>query len=247
MKFLNKFAAYAALSLVVMSTSAQAALMSTTTQNQTYTGVAGNASNSPGLQPFVFEKFDTTLGTLLRVVARLSLTISGGLISADNMTNQVASGTGMLGAQASVSGPVPFINDQYAPMFSGFELAQYADFTLAADPTMSFGGNGPDVGTLYGGTYNKTSGWQSVASLFNYAFVGAGDLLIDFDTNSDISIDVVGARGSFEAVNAVVSLDLFYEYETIDVTPPSAVNAGYGMAGLAFLLLGFRSRRKSSF
>lgn len=248
MKHLKKttFALVAALGL--MSAQSHAALMTTSVQTQTYTGPSGSASGFLGLSPFVFNKFDSALGTLSRVIMRASFTISGGLISADNMSNQQVSGNGFLGASAAISEPgIIFVDDTFNPMFEGLELTQFTNFTLAADPTMGIGGTGPDVVTFNGSTLSTTSGWKNLASFFQSPFVGTSGqtLSIGFDTNSEVAVNVVGARGSFENVENTITLDMYYEYNTVDVTPPpTPVSAPLGFAALGLGLIGFAARRK---
>lgn len=244
MKHLKKSLLAMVAVLGMTSVQSHAALLTTPLQTQSYSGAAGNASGTAGVLPFLFNKFDSALGTLRRVVMRATFNISGGLISADNMTNQVATGTGYLGASVDFSSSALLINSSYRPMFSGFELTQFGNFTLAPDPTMSVGGNGTDVGTIYGGNYSMNSGWQVLAELFQDDFIGTvgQHLAVDFDTNSEVGVNVVGARGSFESVNTTVSMELFYEYETVD--GPAPVSAPMGFAALGLGLIGFAARRK---
>lgn len=239
---MKKFTTVAMLIAGVFAGSANAALMTTSVQTQTYSGPAGNTSGISGVQPFTFAKFDPSLGTLIRVVSQLTFEISGGLLSVDNITNKVVSGNGSLGASVEVTGPTFFISDAFQPMFSGFDLSQMASFTLAADPTLSVGGSGPDVANLFGGTFSMSSGWLNVASFLHSSFMGSGNFDVNFDTNSDISLNVVGARGTFEAVNTNLTMNFFYEYES--ATPPAPVSVGYGLGSLVLAGLVASRRRK---
>lgn len=238
---IKKIAIAAIVASSLFGNAAHAALMTTSVQSQQYVGKAGNKSGSFGVSPFSFAKFDASLGSLLGVFAKLTFNISGGLISADNLTNKVTSGTGELGASASVSSSVPFVSSSFVPMFSGFELSQLASFTLAADPLLTIGGSGPDVFTMHGGAYSMDSGWQMLATMFQTPLIGTGNFVVNFDTNSDVIINAVGARGSFEAVDADLKMELYYQYEG---AAPAPVDARYGMVGL-LALAGLMTRRRS--
>ncbi len=222
----------------------------TPTQSEAFAGTAGNKSSEPGVDPFVFSKFDTALGNLTGVYVRYDFTILNGLIGADNMTNDEAAGSGVLGAAATFTASVPFLDyTTTQPVLTNVDLTQTADFTLAADPTMSVGGSGPDVATMYGQTMTQDSGWVRLTDFFLGDFEGAGDTFtINFDTFSNLNVEVAGAQGFFQVVDTEINFDVYYAYEEIvepPVEPPSDVSAPLtALAGLSLLgLAGLRRKR----
>ena len=96
--------------LVAASATAYADLV-TPTQTETFTGVAGNDSTKEGVSPFVFDKFDESLGTLTGVFVQYSLDIANGLIGADNLTNEEVEGTGDLGGDVILSSDLAMFRD----------------------------------------------------------------------------------------------------------------------------------------
>lgn len=238
-----------ALPLLAMSAMASAEL-TTPTQSAYFSGTAGNTSLQEGLDPFTFDKFDSSLGTLTGVFVRYDFTIDNGLIGADNMTNEEVSGTGELGGSLTLTSELGFVNSTYNPVFEKMDLLQTAAFTLAADPTQSVGGNGPDVATLYGVQMYSDSGWVSLGSGTFNPFVGtAGDTFdVDFDTDSSVVVNVPGAQGFFQAVDTSISMELYYTYEApaVNEPPASAVSVPAGLAAAGMFLMGAGALRRRS-
>lgn len=246
---LKKIAAFTLLSLISAG-SAQAALMETEVQKFTFSGPSGVTSTEPGVNPFVFNKFDDTLGALNNVFFRAFFQISGGLIGADNMSNDVVTGSGELGARLSLTSSIPLLNPSFSPIFTPIEVSQLAQFTLAADPTLSVGGNGPDVATLYGATLSDSKGWTPSASFLLGNFIGQGQTFtIDYRADSLINVSVPGAQGFFQVPNVYIEVEMYYQYiaPTIVTPPPQDVNAPFGLAiaGLSLMGLGAARRKKA--
>jgi hypothetical protein len=234
--------------LIGMSTAASADLI-TPTQTETFTGVAGNDSTKEGVNPFTFDKFDESLGTLTGVYVEYSLDIANGLIGADNLTNEEVQGTGDLGGDVILSSNIAMFRDgTFTSIFDKLELLQTTTFTLAADPTLSVGGTeGEDIQSFYGSDFSATSGLISLNSDFLSQFVGTGETFdVDFDSGSTTIVDVSGAQGFFQAVDMIVSMDVYYTYEELE-EPASATEVpvpfAFGALGLAFAGLGFKRRK----
>lgn len=240
-----------AATLLLCSGGASAALMTTTIQSQSYSGTAGISSNESGANPLTFLKFDETLGNLVNVFMRADFSISGGLIGADNVTNQEVGGTGELGANISVTSSMPLFNSAYQMMFETVELSQFTNFILVADPTLSTGGNGLDVVTLYGGAINTQVDWQSVGAFFVNDYIGQNQQFnIDFNTVSIVNISAPGAQGFFQSPDFSMNIELYYEYDPTEVTTtpnevPTDVTgpAGLAIAGMSLMLLGANRRK----
>lgn len=228
--------------------SAQAALMETDVQKFTFSGPSGVTSTEPGVTPFIFNKFDETLGVLNNVFFRAFFQISGGLIGADNMSNDVVTGNGELGARLSLASSIPLLTPSFSPIFNPIELSQLAVFTLAADPTLSVGGSGPDVATLNGATISENLGWTPSASFLLGNFIGSGQTFrVDYRADSLINVSVPGAQGFFQVPDVYIEVEMYYQYTAPEVTtPPQDVSAPFGLAfaGLALMGIGL-SRRKS--
>ena len=111
-----------ALTLLTVAGAASAEVFTTDVQNQTFTGIAGKASGVDGVSPFVFDKFDESLGTLTNVYFRSTVIIDGGLLGADNFTNEVVSGSGHIGASVTIgdltNDDVSLLDDEFKPLFS---------------------------------------------------------------------------------------------------------------------------------
>jgi hypothetical protein len=234
--------------LVFASIGAQAELV-TATQTQQFAGTGGSDSTAPGFDPFTFDKFDSSLGTLTGVFVSYDFSIDGGLIGADNLTNEVVFGSGELGASLLLQSSLPFVDGALNTIFTKVDLSQFAGFTLAADPTASVGGSGPDIATLIGDSLSFNSGLFSLSAFVFNSFVGnSGDTYtVDYDTGSTTLVSVPGAQGFFQSVNAAAELSIYYSYEEPVPEPPVgdvSVPLGAGFAGLAMLgLAGFRRRK----
>jgi hypothetical protein len=210
----------------------------TTTQTQEFSGTAGNDSDGSSVDHFMFEKFDNLLGTLDNVFIRYSLFIDSGFIGADNLTNVAVNGTGVLGAEVDVdSTDVNLLGPTFQPLFDTLEATQSAVFNLAADPSQSAGvgggtgstfidgnpntGNSDDRSIFNGGSIDTTSGFLNVSDFVFDGFIGnSGDTFeVTFNSTSIVTVDAAGTQGTFEAVDAIISMDLYYEY-TAAVVPP---------------------------
>jgi hypothetical protein len=242
-----KKVALLALPMMAMSMSANASLF-TQEQVQTYSGVAGNTSAEAGLDPFSFAKFDASLGDLQNVFVQLTFTIDGGLIGADNMTNEEVTGSGYLGGASTLSSNdaqfFAWENGNLRSVFMKQELVQNATFTLAADPEMTTGGNGPDVATHYGSPYSTTESFV-LADFVNSDFVGAGEsILVDYDTDSLVQVEVAGAQGFFQAVDSVMEMRMYYEYTEHAQPEINSVSSPVALAALGLGLMGFGAARR---
>lgn len=238
------------LGLVFAGMSAVAsAELTTNVQNQTFSGEGGADSSVAGVLPLEFEKFDETLGTLTGAYISYSLDVAGGVIGADNLTNTEANGTGSLGAEALLleeSGMNFFKEGTFDSVFEKLSRVENTTFTLAADPTMSVGGSGPDVQQFNGTTGTVDSGgFISLNKSLLDQFLGAGETFtVDFDTTSVTTVSVTGAQGFFQPVNLIVGMDLYYTYEAAPTPGPADAPAPMGFAALGLALAGFGLRRK---
>lgn len=238
-----------ALPLLALSMSASAELLTTEVITNTFTGTAGNASTQNGIEPFTFAKFDPSLGTLTNVFFKSTFIIDNGLIGADNMTNKAVSGTGHLGGQLGyLNATVAMTGGDFQPLFGTQELLQNTTFNLEADPTLSTGGNGPDTATMTGGYMSDATDWLAVHNLVLDQYVSDGgdtSFTVDFDTNSSVMVDVAGAQGTFQAVDATVKLELYYQYESFPEINDVPAPAGLALAGLALMGFGAARRRRA--
>lgn len=239
----------ATLTLSAFAFSAQAALVHDT-QTQTYAGTAGNTSAQAGVGPLMFNLFDLSKGVLQGVYLSYGVTISGGVSGADNQTNQVVNGTMELGGSAQFESTRRFFSNTFQSLFSPVSGSKVVNFSLAADPTLSVGGNGPDVFSMTGSTFTGGLAATQVNSLFHSDFTGLGQFAVDFRTFSILQINAPGSRGFFDAPNVNLSMSLTYVYEAPDVVeppPPADVSSPFAplSAGLALLgLAGLRRKRQ---
>lgn len=234
---------------LLLSSVAHAEIINTPTQNQLFFGTAGNKSTEPGVDPFSFSKFDTSLGSLNDVFVRYSMTIDNGLLGADNLTNDAVVGTGTLGGSVLLKPEFGFLKDDFSPIFEKISLSQTETLNLAADPTMSLGGSGPDVDSFNGGFLEKNVGWLTVNKVLLSNFLASptnDSFTIDIDTSSVVKVDAGGSQGFFQAVDVGVNMDLYYSYDKApeadvsDVTSPGVLAA----AGLVILIVSGGLRRK---
>jgi hypothetical protein len=250
---LKTIALATALGLASMGASAS---FVTNTQTATFTGVAGNDSSEPGLSPFQFEKFDSSLGNLTGVYVRYDFSIDNGMIGADNLTNEQKGGTAYLGGSLLLDSPGQlFLDSNYATIFDKLDLTQQVSFILEPDPSMSVGGSGPDTFTYNGSALDDGLAWTALGTdqFILDSFLGnAGETFdVSYDTDSDTRVDVPGTQGFFQAVDASISMDLYYAYEefppttgTGETSADVSVPAGIAAAGMAlFGLAGVRRRK----
>lgn len=205
-----------------MSFASHAELITTDTQVRDYQGAAGNTSLEAGIDPFTFDLFDASLGTLTGVHIWYGMEINNGLIGADNLTNKRATGSGTLGGAITLSSELNFLKSNYTPIFNKLNVTQGVTFDLAADPTMSTGGTGPDVQSFNGGYFSNNSGWLDVNTnlLDQFYNTSADTFTIDFDTDSIVKVNVSGAQGFFRVVDADISVQMYYTYDAPEAPEP---------------------------
>ncbi len=241
----------ASLLLSTLSSTAFASAVLTPTQENSFSGTAGNTSFEAGISPFSFYKFDSTLGNLSNVFVWYNLTIDQGLLGADNLTNDAATGVGYLGGRITLSSDLAFIDNSYQSIFNSIETTQQFNFDLAADPSYSLGGNAPDVQSFVGSEFSTHSGVFALSPLIFSQFEGGASeqFDVDFRSYSVVDVQVENAQGFFQAVDATISMGLQYEYfnnaevgSTVDVNTP--LFGGVGLLIAAALLSG--KRRKAT-
>ena len=226
--------------------------ITTSTQSQSFTGEGGADSSLENVSPLVFDMFDSSLGTLTGAFISYSMGVNGGLIGADNMTNDETSGTGSLGAEMilqEMSGMNFFKDGTYDSAFEKLTRVENTTFTLAADPTMSVGGSGDDI-QQFNGTSGVVSSNGFIAlntNLLSQFMGSAGDTFtVDFDTTSVTSVSVAGAQGFFQPVTLDIAMNLYYTYEEVAEEPEASdAPAPIGFAALGLALAGFGIRRKT--
>lgn len=225
--------------------------MTTSVQSDSFSGEGGADSSLVGVSPLEFDMFDSSLGTLTGAYISYSLGVNGGLIGADNMSNEETSGTGSLGAEMllqEMSGMNFFKEGTYDSVFEKLTRVENTTFNLAADPTMSVGGEGDDI-QQFNGTSGivDSNGFISLNTSLLSQFIGnAGDTFtVDFDTTSVTTVSVSGAQGFFQPVNLDVTMNLYYTYDKVAETGnASDAPAPLGFAALGLALAGFGMRRK---
>lgn len=235
---------------ILFASAANASYIYDTTQTEMFSGTAGSTSERDGVDPFTFDYFDSSLGELLNVYVSYSLLIDGGLVGADNLTNEEVSGSLTLGGAVLMDSDLPFLTSSFSNIFNKIELTQSDTFTVDADPTLSAGGSGPDTYSLIGEEISGTSGDYTLnTNLLNYFTGNEGDTFtVNFDTDSVIVVDAPSTRGFFQAVDTTIEMNLVYEYETefeketVETSVPSP--ASFALFSLG--LFGLALRRKSS-
>jgi hypothetical protein len=249
-----------ALSLALISASASAEVVDegsatyvTSTQTQQFQGIAGKDSGNDGVLPFSFLKFDSSLGNLTGVFFRSVINVNGGLIGADNTTNEQVNGSGYIGASVQIGDTtndgVQLLDGSFKPIFGPQSFIKDANFTLYGDPTLSVGGNGSDVFVMNGTSHVYDSGFLSVSSVFFNQYLGSDYFNIGFDTTSEVSVSALGAQNTFKTANVDLGLELYYQYEDfpepeIEEPPVSNVPTPFGIASLGLGLLGFGAARR---
>ena len=230
---------------LMLGASAAHASFTTPTQSFSFSGSAGNTSAQASVDPFTFSMFDSNLGDLTGVFISYSATVSGGVLGVDNQTNSEVSGDMELGGGIRFSSPFPLFDAAYQPVFDEVQGSKIANFTLAADPTLSVGGNGPDTLEITGDTYTDGRTDVSVSDILfgNFEQAGGGVFDIDFSTFSINNINAPGAFGYFDSADVDLSMSLYYTYEEPVTT---AVSAPFGLAlgGLALIGAAGIRRRK---
>lgn len=246
------------LSLLLMSGAASAEVATqytTDTQTQTFTGVAGKDSGVDDVSAFVFDAFDSSLGVLTGVYFRSVITVDGGVIGADNTTNEEVDGSGYIGASILIgdttNDTVGLLDSSFKSIFSLQEMIDYTTFSLAADPTLSVGGDGDDTFSMAGSLHEYDSGTLSVGSYFfdDYLDSNGETFSISFNTTSEVFVDALGAQNTFKTASMELSLELYYTYEDFaepEISEPASdVPAPLGFALFGFGLLGLARSRKN--
>lgn len=228
---------------------AQAELQ-TNVQTHSFSGSVGNTSTSPNIDPFAFDYFDDTLGTLTGAFVSYNVSILGGFIGADNQTNQEVNGTMRIGGGVFLESDLPFWDTSFNAIFDTASTELTESFTLAADPTLSIGGNGPDVYTLNGNNHIDGKGYTGVNANMLSNFIGAGTFDVDFRSYAILEVNAPGARGFFDSPDLNVSMSMYYTYEAPvgtggsgepnDVASPFSV----GALGMVMMALGAWRRRQ---
>ncbi|NVK55427.1 MAG: choice-of-anchor E domain-containing protein [Alteromonadaceae bacterium] len=204
---------------MLASFSSTAAL--TTIQTETYAGTAGNVSDGSVIQPFIFEKFDSALGTLTDVIFSYTFSINNdndtetGYITVDNKTNAEQTGEATLGASLTFSSTDIDGFAQYTLFYADGtpkSLSDVFDFTVAADPTLSTGGNGPDRVTFFGTPDSKTFTPNTSGILNEFIGNSSDTLTFNFVTTSVGAVSVGGAEVSTTAVDMALAMNIQYEY-----------------------------------
>ena len=220
-------------------------------QSHNYSGSAGNNSASVSIDPFTFDYFDISLGTLTGVFVSYNIEISGGFIGADNQTNKEVQGTMRLGGGAFFDADMPFLDANFNDIFNTVSGEKQESFTLAADPTLSVGGNGPDTYVMNGDRFSGGVSNVQVNTALNNNFIDSGSFDIDFSSYSILEVNAPGARGFFESPDLNIEMSLYYTYQpdaviddpsdaTTDVSSPATL----GAAGLLMMMAGAFRRKK---
>ncbi|MEG3765034.1 choice-of-anchor E domain-containing protein [Alteromonas sp. 14N.309.X.WAT.G.H12] len=241
------------LGLMIAAASATAsAELTTEVQHQEFSGEAGQDSSDADILPLEFEMFDESLGILTGVYISYTLDVSGGLIGADNLTDEDTSGTGSLGVEvlfSEMSGMNFFEEGTLDDVFTKLSRIETTTFSLEADPTMSVDGSGADV-QQYDGTAGTvdSDGYIALNTDYLEQFIGTDETFtVDFDTSSITSVDVTGAQGFFQPVNMILGVDLYYTYEEVSVVEEtSSVPAPLSFAALGLVMTGLGARRKAA-
>jgi hypothetical protein len=236
----------ATLALPFFAATAQAALVQDI-QTKTYAGTAGNTSTQVGVGPLMFNLFDLSKGVLQGVYLSYGVTISGGVSGADNQTNQVVNGTMELGGSAQFESTRRFFSNTFQSLFTPVSGSKVVNFSLAADPTLSVGGSGPDVFSMTGSTFTGGLSQTQVNSLFHSDFTGLGQFAVDFRTFSILQINAPGSRGFFDAPSVNLSMSLTYVYDAPEVVipePPADVSGPFLPLAGGLVLLGAGALRR---
>lgn len=229
-------------SAFAFTVSAQAEL-TTETESQTYSGKAGSTSSETGVSPLVFSYFDSALGELTGVHIVYNFQTSGGLVGAENLSNQQVTGNVELGSGLFLdfSSVVDYLS--LDPITS----KQSGSFTLAAQDSVA--NSGADYYSLTGTENNVSSPLITLDnSYFLDAFKGTGNYSVDFSTTSITSVNTEGGvQGFFQAVDTVLNMSVYYSYEEYPKEPGESDISNVpapliGVMGLS--MLGFASYRK---
>lgn len=216
------------------------------TQNASYTGSAGNTSSNVGIDPFVFDMFDNTLGTLLGINVSYYFAINNGIVGADNLSNEIVTGTGTLGGNLTLSSSLSFITNSFQSAFTPLSLSTTDNLYLAADPTLSAGGNGLDVDSFAGQSLFDSVSDVAINSLVwdQFTTIGSDQFDVNFNTGSIVIVNAPGSRGFFQAVDTEINMTLTYAYEAAQQNTTSDVSVPIGVVAFGALGLLLAGRRK---
>lgn len=241
MKTFTKSLIAAALMVFTLSANAE---YTTETQTESFSGKAGASSAESGVSPLVFNYFDSALGKLTGIHIQYSFLTEGGLVGAENLTNQQVSGNVELGSTMYLdfSSLVDFLS--LTPLTS----KQGSSFTL--EPNDSVSNSGSDYYSLTGTSNSVSSTLTTLDNeYFKNAFIGNDGETFDlgFSTTSITNVSTEGGvQGFFQAVDTMLDVSIYYSYEdypeepveepvenSTDVPAPIAGVFGLAMLGLA--------------
>jgi hypothetical protein len=184
----------------------------------------------------VFDKFDSTLGTLTSVQITANLNSSGGDLIMDNDSEEAASGTFSFGADANFAASEGFVDGSFqpviAPLNATFTGAVNLDPNIGDGP-LDFDPTGPD-GTQYLGAALSDSDSGFLSSALFAAWTGTGDTVTIGVAASQVSD--VSATGGVEIAYTPIAIagdvTVVYNYATVP-EPSSSALLTLGAIGLA--------------
>ncbi|MCB1738254.1 MAG: choice-of-anchor E domain-containing protein, partial [Gammaproteobacteria bacterium] len=169
--------------LLVASQAASAAILTTTVETESFSGIPSYTESSGGHTPLTFSKFDGSLGTLLNVYVRANIAVDGGNVYVDN-EGDAASGTVDWGASLAItSGDVALFHTGFTAF--GATATNTFGFTLGADDGDGAGvqSTGTDYGTAAGIAASDSDGYHAINSGFIASYIGTG---ATFDINYSV-------------------------------------------------------------
>lgn len=225
-------------SLLIASQVASAAILTTAVETESFSGIPSYTEASGGQAPLTFSKFDGSLGTLLNVYVRANIAVDGGNVYVDN-EGGAGSGTVDWGASLAItSGDVALFHTGFTA-FSASASNIFA-FNLGADDGDGVGVQsiGADYGTAAGIAASDSDGYHAINVGFLASYIGTG---ATFDINYSVAQIFnlsfsSGTSGAFDPMSSLGSVDVYYEYQTVDApsvpVPASAALLGLGLIGL---------------
>ncbi|MCP5352399.1 MAG: choice-of-anchor E domain-containing protein [Chromatiales bacterium] len=224
--------------LMTLSQAASSAILLTAVQTDSFSGIPSYTQGSVGQSPMTFDKFDSTLGTLLNVYVRANITVDGGNVYVDN-EGGAGSGTVDWGANLAItSGDVGLFHTGFT-QFSATAVNNFA-FNLGADDGDGAGvqSTGADFGTAAGTLTSASDGYHAINAAFISQYIGTGATFnVNYNVAQIFNLSFSsGTSGAFDPMTSLGSVDVYYEYETVDApsvpVPASAALLGLGLIGL---------------
>lgn len=219
--------ALVALGITAAATFAQAALITTTPENETFSLSIGPLSTSINQGPFTvsgslfFNRFDGSLGTLQQVVVRWDTALTASLVNS--------------GFDTSVFDPTPFISASGDSEISGLGTLFDTDF-VALVPIDQ------DSATI-NESIKGTRTYSAPADLAY--FIGTGTftttVTLDVSPSSDNNSASMSASWQTPPRTGLFSVEYVYEPATVSVPEPGMLLLGTA-AVLAFGVAGWRRR-----